>query len=173
MSVATEFPPVVDIPERARRTGNSGTPRRGHLSVVPEPWLTSEPVVAEPRSRALTAPAATPRREATVAAPHALSGSRAVVAPLRLTRRGMVVVGMICALVGGALLFVAHASSAGLPAPHPAQPAVVTVQPGDTLWSIAQAVAPHRDPRAEVDLLMNRNHLADVTLTPGQKLTVN
>jgi hypothetical protein len=24
-----------------------------------------------------------------------------------------------------------------------------------------------------VDLLMNRNHLADVTLTPGQKLTVN
>jgi LysM repeat protein len=48
----------------------------------------------------------------------------------------------------------------------------VTVQPGDTLWSIATRVAPQRDPRAEVAALQKRNHLADVALVPGQVLQI-
>jgi len=48
----------------------------------------------------------------------------------------------------------------------------VTVQSGDTLWSIAQSVAPNRDPRAVVADLQSRNHLSDVALSPGQTLKV-
>lgn len=106
---------------------------------------------------------------------------RVVVQPtspaLRLTRRGMVVaaaaVGVVCA---------ALVSLAWLSAPSPAGTASsttadttsgaasVTVQDGDTLWSIAGRVAPGKDPRAEVDLLQRLNSLSGAALTPGQSL---
>jgi Tfp pilus assembly protein FimV len=43
------------------------------------------------------------------------------------------------------------------------------VQPGDTLWSIAQRVAPERDPRAVVDAL--RDARDTDTLYPGEAIT--
>lgn len=49
-------------------------------------------------------------------------------------------------------------------------PASVVVQPGDTLWSIAAAVAPTRDPRQVVFDLRQRNQLASVVVVPGQVL---
>ena len=49
-------------------------------------------------------------------------------------------------------------------------PATVTVQPGDTLWSIATRLAPQRDPRAEVADLQQLNHLGGGPLVPGQVL---
>ncbi len=58
--------------------------------------------------------------------------------------------------------------SAPAPTAQPAVPAAITVQPGDTLWSIAQSVAPNRDPRAEVDDLTRINHLGSASLAPGQ-----
>ena len=42
------------------------------------------------------------------------------------------------------------------------------VQPGDTLWSIAAAIAPDRDPRPVVDALRRVN--GGPTLQPGQRL---
>lgn len=93
-------------------------------------------------------------------------------APLRLTRRGVVVVSVAAALVGAALVWLA-----ALSAPRPsaggadgAEPRVVTVRPGDTLWAIAARVAPDTDPRAEVAALRRANHLAGVLLQPGQRL---
>jgi LysM repeat protein len=49
---------------------------------------------------------------------------------------------------------------------------VVTVAPGDTLWSIAERVAPNTDPRAEVAALQKRNGLTGVDLVPGEVLRI-
>lgn len=49
-------------------------------------------------------------------------------------------------------------------------PAVVVVQPGDTLWSIAAEIAPDRDPRATVDRLVALNGSA--AIQSGQRLVL-
>lgn len=92
-------------------------------------------------------------------------------AAVRLTRRGVVVLTLAIAALGAGLVWLAAASAPSAPAPA-AAPHAVTVQPGDTLWSIATAVAPGRDPLAEVSALQRRNHLAGVDLVPGQVLQV-
>jgi Tfp pilus assembly protein FimV len=111
-----------------------------------------------------------PRALATVTVLHA-PRELVVAPPLHLTRRGVAVLTGAVLALGGLFVWLA-----ALSAPHavaaPAAPHAVTVQVGDTLWSIATRVAPDRDPRAEVAALQQRNHLADVELTPGQVLRV-
>jgi nucleoid-associated protein YgaU len=46
----------------------------------------------------------------------------------------------------------------------------IVVQEGDTLWSIARAVAGDEDVRAVVDAIQEVNGLRDATLVPGQVL---
>ncbi len=48
---------------------------------------------------------------------------------------------------------------------------VYVVQPGDTLWSIA-AARYSGDPREGIWKLQRRNHLADATITPGERLVL-
>jgi LysM domain len=93
--------------------------------------------------------------------------------PVRLTRRGVLAIALGVALLGGLLLLTAHLS-AGSPVARPviAPGAVVTVQPGDTLWSIAGEVAPGRDPRRVIEQIRQSNHLGSASLTPGQTLMV-
>lgn len=123
-------------------------------------------VYIPPRAR----PQERPRRLASVTVLHAPQ-ELGEAPPLRLTRRGVAVLtGAVVAL--GALIVGLAALSAPHSAPTQAPPAAVTVQVGDTLWSIATRVAPDRDPRAEVAALQQRNHLASVDLTPGQVLRV-
>jgi hypothetical protein len=144
MSVATELVPTVTIPDRAR----SHVP--GHLYRHPStdgPARLASVTVLRP--------------------PRAISGG----APLRLTRRGVAVLTLTVMLLGVALVGLARAAAPAPSAP-PAAPHAVTVQPGDTLWSIASRVAPQRDPRAEVAALQQRNHLPGVDLVPGQVLRV-
>jgi LysM repeat protein len=93
-----------------------------------------------------------------------------VAAPLRLTRRGVVVLALAVAALAAALLSLAALSAPSTGAGRGQQPATVTVHQGDTLWAIAARVAPDRDPRAEVAQLQRRNHLDGVALTPGQVL---
>jgi hypothetical protein len=45
----------------------------------------------------------------------------------------------------------------------------VVVEPGDSLWSIAQRVAPDRDPREVVDALVQARGTA--TVVPGETVT--
>lgn len=184
MSVATEFPPAVPIPARARQlpcAGASALPaERPRLWLVP-PGERCAPSsgrrngarrgagrVARPSARLITSA----RRPAQLA-PVGGGAERLQPRPLRLTRRGIVAIALAVAVVGGLLLLVAHLSAGSAAAPTAIPPgAVVTVQPGDTLWSIAGQVAPHRDPRAVVEQIRESNHLTSVSLIPGQTLKV-
>jgi hypothetical protein len=135
MSAATEFAPVVYIPERAR------------TRTSPE-CLASVTVLHRPEPDV-------------------------VAAPLRLTRRGVLVLAAAVAVLSVALVGLAWLSApsgaAGTAAPHQVAD-TVTVQPGDTFWSIATKLAPQRDPRAEVADLQRLNHLSGAGLVPGQVL---
>ena len=48
----------------------------------------------------------------------------------------------------------------------------VTVQPGESLWAIAAAVAPERDPRDVVADIMQLNNLEAARVVPGQALFI-
>jgi LysM repeat protein len=48
----------------------------------------------------------------------------------------------------------------------------VTVQSGDSLWEIAHAAAPGRDPRDVVADIVQLNNLDSATVDPGQQLFV-
>ena len=51
--------------------------------------------------------------------------------------------------------------------------AVVTVQPGDTLWAIAAAHTPNTgDVQETIDRITDANHLHASALEPGQRLRV-
>jgi LysM repeat protein len=174
MSVASKFPPEVVIPERARRTMPRGQAR--HLTLVPRPVALGEPLapVDQPLATARRLPAAT-------AEPLCFGQSRLdwplnvppAAKPLRLTRRGLVVVIAVTGLLAVLLLTVARLSAGAAPS-VPAAPvgSTVTVEPGDTLWSIAQRAEPKSDPRLVVDHLRKVNHLDSVVLSPGQTLKV-
>lgn len=100
-------------------------------------------------------------------------------APLRLTRRGRVVlIGVPLILLAVLLLSLsglfnspAKASdSAGDLAVTPT--VTVTVQPGQSLWSIAGTVAPGRDARDVVADIVQLNNLSAGAVLPGQQLFV-
>jgi LysM repeat protein len=133
----------------------------------------SDATTVDLRSRpmwpAAAVPSAQTRPRTLVAAPPRL---RAEAAPLRMTRRGVAVLAGVVLAAVIALLAVAAASS---PSQQPAPaansvPAVITVQAGDTLWSIANEVAPQRDPRNVVYDLRKLNNLSSVDLVPGQQI---
>ena len=49
---------------------------------------------------------------------------------------------------------------------------VVVVEPGDTVWSIAEAAADGADPRAVVDAIATRNGIDAGDVVPGQSLVI-
>jgi LysM repeat protein len=110
-----------------------------------------------------------------VAAPGRTAGA---VAPhrLRLTRRGRIVLAVL-AVIAVCGLFVAGASAAqasGRTAAHggPSTAEQVVVQPGDTLWSIAQGADPNADARTVVQEILQANRLTTASITAGQRLWV-
>jgi len=125
------------------------------------------PVVTIPaHARLRTEP---PRRLASVVELHAPALTDAP--PLRLTRRGVAVLASAVLAVCATLIGLATLSAPSIPSPAHA-PHAVTVEAGDSLWSIAARVAPNRDPRAEIDALRQANHLDGVLVVPGQVLRV-
>ncbi len=76
--------------------------------------------------------------------------------------------------LGGAvlgMLFLIFTSRAlGVSPPRP--PRVVVVQPGQTVWSIAEAQFPNQDPRESVDEIDRVNHLHGGLVYPGERLRV-
>jgi len=93
---------------------------------------------------------------------------------VRLTRRGRIVVGALVSLPFAALLVVTGsvAADAETADSQVSATAIVVVQPGENLWSIAQAVAPHDDPRSTITAIRDLNSLGTDTVVPGQSLVV-
>lgn len=93
---------------------------------------------------------------------------------VRLTQRGRVsaftaaVVALLAiVMAAGQVADAADAGTAGQVAPS-----VVVVQAGDTLWGIAQEVAPGHDPRAVVAQVRELNDLGTRSIVPGQALVL-
>ena len=49
---------------------------------------------------------------------------------------------------------------------------MVTVVSGDTLWTLAERIAPEHDPRDVVDDIVQLNGLSGVAVFPGQELAI-
>jgi hypothetical protein len=99
-------------------------------------------------------------------------------ARLRLTRRGrLLLIGLPLMFLAGSLLtlagfFTAPVMASGAGQAPGVQTATVTVAPGETLWSLATELAPHRDPREVVAEIVELNGLSSSLLTAGQPLAV-
>src|SRR5215469_10016721 len=100
--------------------------------------------------------------------------------PVRLTRRGRLVVGTcLVAVVSVVVLLVMALASGRAQATNHGQPGAgyqgmhqVVVRPGQTLWSIAAAAEPSADPRNVIQEIMSTNSLGSPTISAGQLLWV-
>jgi len=101
--------------------------------------------------------------------------------PIRLTRRGKVVVSAVGAIAMAALAALiwfgiagrAQAAAHLQPGPSGASGMLrVVVQPGQTLWSIAVLADPAADPRTEIQAIIDDNSLTSTTIRAGQVLWV-
>jgi hypothetical protein len=97
------------------------------------------------------------------------TGRGARPAPVRLTRRGRVVLLALLLLLTGMVAVLVAASTGDAAAPAGPAPSVV-VQPGDTLWSIAARYAPGPDPFGTIEQIRQLNGLEGYTVHAGQRL---
>jgi len=98
-------------------------------------------------------------------------GTAAARGPLRITRRGRLLLTAIVALLLLVALSVGRAGSQAATVSE-AGPGLqqTTVQPGDTLWSVAQRIAPDNDPREVIAQIRRINDLTTSGLQAGQQL---
>lgn len=98
---------------------------------------------------------------------------------LRLTRRGRVVFTTLGAapLVIGSLALALNGgvAAAAEDAGHARASAAfdyVTIEAGQSLWQLAETVAPREDPREVIADIVNLNQLASEAVQPGQRLAL-
>ena len=164
----------------ARRTGAE---RRGEMSVIP---LRGGPGVP-PRPASHLRPALRP-----AGAPVSVSGATPAVipgatpaavpgatygAPLRLTRRGRVVVSAVAALLVTVMSLLAAGAAQATnhgPSPRGARQNLVqvVVRPGQSLWSVAESADPDQVTRAIIQQIIDLNSLSGDTVAAGQQLWV-
>ena len=106
----------------------------------------------------------------------AVVGGRAVggtAGRVQLTRRGrlVVVLGVLAMLVVGVSIG-GHVSSQAASSAGVQHARTVTVQPGESLWALAERIAPHADPRLVVARIAQINHLPGADVFAGQQLVV-
>ncbi len=106
-----------------------------------------------------------------------LAGPTPSATRLRITSRGRRVLAGVAALPavaavtvavlsgGGALASVAESAPAG-------SFATVTVAAGESLWGIAEEVAPQADPRDVIDAIVRFNALETSAVAAGQRLSI-
>jgi hypothetical protein len=104
-----------------------------------------------------------------------MHGGHTVEPPLRLTRRGrlvlraLVVVALVALMATTALVL---ARSARADADSHAPVRYHLVLPGETLWGIASELSPGTDPRDIVAALVEANHLPSSGVLAGQRLVI-
>ena len=120
-------------------------------------------------------PAARPAPRQARQQPTARSTSARSTSGLRLTRRGRIVLMFASSM----FLLIAVIASGRFSADAGTSLAdqgratgVVVVQPGESLWQIASAIAPGVDPRETISLIRNLNGLGDTTVVAGQSIVV-
>ncbi|GEK84880.1 LysM peptidoglycan-binding domain-containing protein [Microbacterium aerolatum] len=95
---------------------------------------------------------------------------------LRLTSRGRRVLVALAALpLAGGIAFAAISGGDAMASGDEVATAsfeTVTVLPGDTLWSIAESLAPTADPRAVIGDIERLNALGTGSLQVGQQLAI-
>ena len=101
----------------------------------------------------------------------------AVAPPLRLTRRGRIVVAVAAALLVAVISLlaagVAQATNHGPSSRVARQDLVqVVVRPGQTLWSVAESADPDQDTRVVVRQIVDLNALGSPSVQAGQQLWV-
>jgi hypothetical protein len=94
-------------------------------------------------------------------------------ATVRLTRRGRIVLVLfVMTLLVIAGITLGHGSSQAADRHHKATQHTLIVQPGESLWAVANRIAPHSDPRAVIADIESLNHLPGPAVEPGQQLVV-
>ncbi|SKB01830.1 LysM domain-containing protein [Agreia bicolorata] len=98
---------------------------------------------------------------------------------LRITRRGRVVLAalasipLIAGMVALALFGANSAVADGAESSAATQTFdYVTIQAGETLWALAEEIAPSADPRDVIADIVSLNQLPSAEVQPGQKLAV-
>jgi hypothetical protein len=141
-------------------------PRRSEMST-----LAVTPGLSVPRRR----PVADRPAQARPAATAPVTGAPGSVgtAPVRLTRRGRLVLTLLFLVALTVVLAVFGATSAatgGVGEPVPTR--AVVVQPGDTLWGIAAEVAEPGEVREMVHRIQELNAMAGSGVAIGERLAV-
>ncbi len=139
--------------------------------IAPRPSVAPNPP-AVPNPPAAPRPSAAPPRPA-----RRTPAAQPTTSPLRLTRRGRVVVaGLAVAVVSALSLLVAgaaqatsHAAPASSAGHNLAQ---VTVRPGQSLWSVAESADPGADTRLVIQRILQLNALHGDTVFAGEQLRV-
>jgi nucleoid-associated protein YgaU len=89
----------------------------------------------------------------------------------RVRRRRLVLTVLIAAGIGAFTGQLGEGAAAGLEM-EPVSRNSVVVHDGDTLWSIAERLAPGEDPRPLVDAISVANGVGAGSLMPGQTLVI-
>ncbi len=154
------------------------------MSAMPAVALTCDSDIrparkAETDSRGETAVIPFPGRTrgATPGRTHGATPGRTHGVPLRLTRRGRVVVAAVAALLVAVISLLAagaaQATNHGPSARAARQNLVqVVVRPGQSLWSVAENADPDQDTRAVIQQIIDLNSLSGDTVAAGQQLWV-
>jgi LysM domain len=136
-----------------------------HLHLVARPATVAGPLPAGPRAGSSDRPSRSGRGE---------------MAPVRLTRRGRIVVAALgLAVATLAALLLSLAASGGAQASDHGRPGAgyqgmrqIVVRPGQTLWSIASQTEPSVDPRQVIPQIMAANSMTSTSLQAGELLWV-
>lgn len=97
---------------------------------------------------------------------------------LRITRRGRAVLTFLIAVplaIAAAVTGIGAIGAAAGPQGSQSGSATfqyVTVESGESLWQVAQAVAPKSDPRDVIANILNLNDLSSGDVQPGQRLAI-
>jgi hypothetical protein len=172
-SVSQELPRAGETARRravSRRRGRA----RGAVRRVPRATRRAPLRLVATDGRLLSRASGVPVRT-TPGAEAAVSQPVAARTPVRLTRRGRLVVAAGALLVAVAVSVVlAGAAQAlghsGAPARPGAGITKVQVRPGQNLWTLAEAYDPNADPRQVIQEILQLNSMSTDQLQPGQVL---
>ena len=148
----------------------------GPARAMAAPSVLARPVPAPRATSELRVPARPVAARRAPAAPVPAAPVPAA-SPLRLTRRGRVVVAAAAVLlvvafsliVAGAAQAISHSAAPGAARPGLAR---VVVRPGQSLWSVAESADPDADTRLVIQQIIQLNALTGDTVFAGQRLWV-